>query len=479
MSTLKSKLVCASVLLLTGACSSSNNNGSTTQPSGNGGASSAGTDGGSSADSGTGAPDTSCPVVVKESDCDPTIRPFVFVHGTYGSGDNFAHVAALLGSNGYCQDQIVGVEYNSLGDQPGSNGAIDKVVDDILAKTGATQVDLAGHSQGTAHCGTYLSDPTHAAKVAHYINFSGSPAVGYVATLSLSSQHDLGMTPHHATGNNVKTVTFEHQDHFAVAASTDSFVEVYKYLQGKDPQYTTVQCGEPEITIAGIAESFADNVPQLGSLEIRVMTDTPRQDTAPLLKLDAPDSTGHFGPIKLKRNVAYEIKGFDASGTLIGYQYFTPFKRSNYLVRLLTPSANSLIASASTDRWIRGPNHTAIVFRWAGGAFRQDLGASLKIDGNEILTDGNAGAGAFSVANLNGGVVAIFSSDGNLNKKSDLTLYDNGPFLAFTDVYIPDDSPKLVDIEFTPGSEEPAVSNTHVKVSNWPSDQAQILVMFQ
>ena len=57
-----------------------------------------------------------CPVVVKDADCDKTLRPFVFVHGTYGSGDNFAHVAALLASNGYCPERIVAVEYNSLGD---------------------------------------------------------------------------------------------------------------------------------------------------------------------------------------------------------------------------------------------------------------------------------------------------------------------------------------------------------------------------
>src|SRR5262249_23216878 len=128
-----------------------------------------------------------CPVVVKDEDCDKTQRPFVFVHGTYGSGDNFAHVAALLGSNGFCQDRIIAVEYNSLGDKPGENGSIDGAIDAILQQTGATQVDLAGHSQGTAHCKVYLGDPAHAAKVAHYINFSGVGAVpNDVETLSLS-----------------------------------------------------------------------------------------------------------------------------------------------------------------------------------------------------------------------------------------------------------------------------------------------------
>ncbi len=89
-------------------------------------------------------PPDACGVVVKDADCDKTLRPFVFVHGTYGSGDNFAHVAALLTSNGYCPDHIVAAEYNSLGDQPGADctapntpqgcGKIDAVVDAVLAK---------------------------------------------------------------------------------------------------------------------------------------------------------------------------------------------------------------------------------------------------------------------------------------------------------------------------------------------------------
>jgi hypothetical protein len=36
-----------------------------------------------------------CPISVADADCDRSLRPFVFVHGTLGSGDNFAHVARL------------------------------------------------------------------------------------------------------------------------------------------------------------------------------------------------------------------------------------------------------------------------------------------------------------------------------------------------------------------------------------------------
>lgn len=423
------------------------------------------------------ADDGSCPVVVADAACDQSQRPFVFVHGTFGSGDNFSHVARLLGSNGFCQDRIIAVEYNSLGDSPVTNGDLDAAIDDVLDRTGFTQVDLAGHSQGTRHCGDYLQDPAHAAKVAHYINFSGSPDVGDVPTLSLSSLHDLRNTPHHATGNNVTEVTLTDEDHFAVAASTRSFVELYRYLRGEDPQYTEVQCGEKMITIEGIAESFADNDPVAGMLEIREIGDDPRAAGPPVATLTS-DADGHFGPVQLKRDAVYEFKGFDEDGALVGYQYFTPFWRSNYLVRLLSPSPNPAIRAASTDLVVRDAGHAALIGRWDGGAFRQDLGASLTIDGSEVLTSENAGELAFENPVLDGGVVGFFMYDDNLNQATDLGLVASAPFLSFTDVFMDATEPAFIDVSFTAGSEDESVERS-LRIPNWPSDDALLLVFFQ
>jgi pimeloyl-ACP methyl ester carboxylesterase len=419
-----------------------------------------------------------CPVVVADADCDQSQRPFVFVHGTFGSGDNFAHVARLLGSNGFCQDRIIAIDYNSLGDEPGTNGQLDAAIDQVLAATGFTQVDLAGHSQGTRHCGEYLSDPAHAAKVAHYINFSGSPDVGDVETLSISSEHDLGNTPHHATGTNVTEFTLVDEDHFAVAASTRSFIELYRYLRGEDPLYTEVQCGEEMVTVEGVAESFADNVPQTGTIEVREVGDTPRAAAEPLYTL-TPDADGHFGPIELKRDAFYEFEGTDAQGALVGYQYFTPFKRSNRLVRLLSPSPNPLIAGASTDLVVRGPGHAALIARWDGGGFREDLGASLKIDGMEVLTSENAGAEALSQPALGGGVVGFFMYDANTNGETDLGLVASAPFLSFTDVFVDAAEPRFIDVSFTAGSEDESIVEQKLRISNWPSDDALLLMVLQ
>jgi len=430
--------------------------------------------------SGSGSGGTlSCPVVIADADCDRTQRPFVFVHGTFGSGDNFSHVARLLGSNGFCQDRIVAVEYNSLGDAPGANGQLDAAIDQVLAATGFSQVDLAGHSQGTRHCAEYLNaDPAQAAKVANYINFSGSPDVGAVRTLSISSERDLGNTPHHATGSNVTTVTLADEDHFAVAASTRAFVALYRYLRGEDPEYTEVQCGEEMVSVEGVAESFADNVPNPGRIEVRELSDAPRAVEAPVLTA-RPDADGRFGPFRLKRDALYEFKGFDASGDLVGYQYFTPFKRSNRLVRLLSPSPNPAIAGASTDNVVRAPGHTALIGRWDGGGFRQDLGASLTVDGTEVLTSANAGDDAMALPALDGGVVGFFMYDADTNGRTDLGLVTSAPFLSFTDVFLSAAEPRFIEVRFTAGSEDPAVVDRTLRIPNWPSSDALILMMFQ
>ena len=491
-----------------------------------------------------------------------TQRPFVFVHGTYGSGDNFENIASLLASNGFCADHIVAVEYNSLGDSPGVDctgpntppgcGKIDAAVNAILAKFPQfTQVDLAGHSQGTEHCGNYIGAGgvgAHANKVAHYINFSGVPERGrrsdpepLVAARSRRhassrdgnvglrvrrggrrrlgghrsgwrahcgergrrqrSDRRRGTTPRSdatatdaaveggddrgaAPACNVIQYTFVHQDHFAVAASKGSFIQVYKYLKGKEPQYTDVQCGDDPVTVEGLSETFADNTPALGKIELRKVT-TPRADGAPD-QVIMPDATGHFLLTNVSRNVAYEFAGYDAMNNLIGYQYFTPFKRSNRLLRLLSPASQAdgsgvggEIADLSTNKANRSVKSSTVIVRWAGGAFRQDLGATLTVDGNNVLTSDNSGANAFMTSSLGGGVVGLFLEDKNNNGKSDLGLVDSAPFIAFTDVFIDATTPAFVQFSFTPGIEDTDTVNNMAVFSNYPSKPALINVFFQ
>lgn len=90
-----------------------------------------------------------------------TPRPVVLVHGTSGGAvTNWATYGPLLHNEGYC---VFALTYGALPDQPwpiselGGLSDITEVsvpqvgefIDRVLAATGAEQVDLVGHSQGT------------------------------------------------------------------------------------------------------------------------------------------------------------------------------------------------------------------------------------------------------------------------------------------------------------------------------------------
>ena len=411
-------------------------------------------------------PDTTssaCAVEVRDADCDKSQRPIVFVHGTYGSGDNIANVALLFGSNGFCQDRFVAVEYNSLGGNPQSK--LDGLIDKVLAASGQDKVELMGHSQGTRHCYDYLADPVHAAKVAHYVHLAGgarpAPPAG-VPTLSISSNSDTLLGAAGVTGAD-RTVVLETQDHFAAAASTDTFVAIHSYLRGEEPKYREVQCGEPMVTLEGISESFADNIPAAGTLELQVLGDSPRDRAAPSATITI-GADGAVQPFQVQRLVAYEFRALDAAGVQVGHQYFAPFKRSNRLLRFLSPSKG--LARIVTDAVVKDDRHVAMVARYVGGAFRKDLGDSLTADGVEILND------AIAVAATS--TVGLFLFDANLNGQTEggaLTAYASTPFVKGSDVFLAATTPRFIEMKF---------NGKTLKIPNWPSaSEGQTLLMFQ
>jgi pimeloyl-ACP methyl ester carboxylesterase len=473
----------AVLLMVAGAACSDDDGHVENKPSGaegdgkDGGGTGTSSDSGASSDAGGGehdggkhasgmpAPELTCERVVSDSDCDKTLRPIVFVHGTFGSATEISNTALLFGSNGYCQDRFVAVEYNSLGGNPEEQ--LEALIDKVLADTGFDQVDLAGHSQGTRHACTYLSDETRRAKVAHYLNISGG-CDGYgIPTFSLSSENDLMGTPHHAMGDNVEQVTLVDEDHVALSGSKLGFSAMYKYLVGKDPKYTDVQCGDETIVLDGKSVTFGDNEPVAGS-SIDVFDvdelDDPRERGNPELTITTDDA-GHFHT-ELKRGVRYEFRVNAADGSLLGYGYHAAFKRSDYLMRFLSASTNPVVAGASTDVVVRNPNHAGVVGRYVAGAFRKDWGNSLKFDGVEVLTDDNAPRSA--------SVVGLFMYDANENGKSDLgAVLPNGSFLLGTDVFLDASEPRWIDVEWT--NEEG--STAYLKIPNWPSTDNLISIV--
>jgi triacylglycerol esterase/lipase EstA (alpha/beta hydrolase family) len=82
--------------------------------------------------------------------CKPTAvhpYPVVLVHGTFENQAMWAALSPKIKAAGYC---VYALDYgnNATGDIPTSAGQLGHFVDQVLAQTGASKVDLVGHSQG-------------------------------------------------------------------------------------------------------------------------------------------------------------------------------------------------------------------------------------------------------------------------------------------------------------------------------------------
>jgi triacylglycerol esterase/lipase EstA (alpha/beta hydrolase family) len=134
------------------------------------------------------APDLD-PIGANVASCRPSAahpRPVVLVHGTFENRyDNWASLSPRLRLAGYCVFALdYGVDRTSvLGAPPGvkgtgdiraSSGELAAFVDRVLASTGATKVDLVGHSQGGLLARQYLKYDGGATKVARVVTLGST-----------------------------------------------------------------------------------------------------------------------------------------------------------------------------------------------------------------------------------------------------------------------------------------------------------------
>jgi hypothetical protein len=258
-------------------------------------------------------------------------------------------------------------------------------------------------------------------------------------------------------------VVFEEKDHFAVAASDDSFAAIYKYLRGEDPKYTSIQCGEKMVTLEAKVESFADNVIPVGATVEMYELGGDSRRRGPPVQTFTVGQDGVIGPWQAKRLQQYEFRALDPSGKVVGRQYISPFKRSNRWIRFLSPSDG--VGAIATNPIVAADGHSVVIGRSYKGAFRKDLGDSLKVNGTEVLAD--------EFANAKSATVGLFLFDANQNGASDggsLSAYEGLPFMRGTDVFMTASPPGFIDLEY---------NGTAMRVPNWPSaPEGPLFVVF-
>jgi triacylglycerol esterase/lipase EstA (alpha/beta hydrolase family) len=106
--------------------------------------------------------------------------PVVLVHGTAeNQDDNWQALSPLLADQGYCVYSFnyggpAGSPIQGLGDIPTSAGQLSSFVNQVLASTGASKVDIVGHSQGGMMPRYYLKFLGGASKVSTLVGLSPS-----------------------------------------------------------------------------------------------------------------------------------------------------------------------------------------------------------------------------------------------------------------------------------------------------------------
>src|SRR5438876_7268558 len=262
-------------------------------------------------------------------------RPVLFVHGFESAGSNFASQEMRFESNGYPRSWVDEIDYNStaaVGNKTEVNKQIDEAIAALKQRTGKSQVDLIGHSEGTSVSYSYLTEGAKAAErranVAAYANMDGQQKNPGVRTLALWAERSGPTGPEGRHMEGAENVTIPNQTHVQSSTSTQSFEQVYTFFRGKLPAHDIVP-QKGEILLAGKALEFPQNTGLLGdTVQIwPVNVNGARATATPLASIlitDGSTGGGRWGPVAGKAGQRYEFAVLKPDAKTI-HVYMEPF----------------------------------------------------------------------------------------------------------------------------------------------------------
>ena len=404
--------------------------------------------------------------------------PVIFVHGQFGSAQQFETNAMRFTSNGYPDDRLFAYEYDtniSTNDTAIAN--LDGFIADVKAETGASQVDILAHSRGTTVMHSYLSTPARAATVRRYVNFDGRTSAtqpGGVPTLAVWGEGDQTRAIGGATN-----VYFPNKSHTEVTTSREAFAKVYEFLTGDKPKAKDVRPEAPgDVTVTGRVTVFPANAGDAGAL-LEVFKVDPatgaREPGGPLHSVAiGPD--GSFGPLAINGEDHYEFSVSNAGEPTI-HNYPEPFERDDHFYRVQTAPALQPFIEA-------GPNHTDIAVirmrEWRGDQADAAFNDRLEFNGLNVINP--------AIAPRARRVLAVFNfdknSDGVTDTSASLSPFNAISFLTGVDNYLPasPDASGTIAVKETMRAIRSPADRRHtetINVPNWPSDTDQVSVYFK
>src|ERR1700730_3703685 len=237
-------------------------------------------------------------------------RPVLFVHGFESAGSNFASQAMRFESNDYPTSWVMELDYNSTRattDKTEVDEQIDAAIATLRQRTGKSQVDVIGHSEGTSVMYSYLTEGEKAAQrrasVAAYANMDGQEKNPGVRTLALWAGRcgDATCSKPERHMEGAENVTIPNATHAQTSTSADTFLQVFQFFRGKLPAHDIVP-QKGKILLAGKALEFPQNTGLIGdTVEIwPVNFSGARTTTTPIASIpiaDGSEAGGAWGPV--------------------------------------------------------------------------------------------------------------------------------------------------------------------------------------
>jgi hypothetical protein len=403
--------------------------------------------------------------------------PVLFVHGFESAGSNFASQAMRFESNSYPTSWIDELDYNSTA-ATSSQTEVDKQIDEAITtlkqRTGQSQVEVIGHSEGTSVMFKYLTEGEMAAQrkanVARYVNMDGQESNPGVPTLALWAGRcgtaTCSKPERHMEG--AENVTIPNATHVQTSTSAQSFLQVFKFFRGKLPRHDIVpQRGT--IQLAGRALEFPQNTGLAGdTVQIwPVGSNGARSTKTPLASIaitDASEGGGGWGPVAAKPGQRYEFALVKPSGKTI-HVYMEPFVRSDYAIRLLGS------APIEQDTGKSPKSSGAVMIRyeeyWGNQPGEND---ELLINGLEVCTA--------ALCPYSKEVNAYFAF--NWEGKEETTLKEEPalsalPFLQAAQVFVPASSPPNATVHYQLKSRLGGGLRT-LNIPNWEGTTDQVTI---
>lgn len=389
--------------------------------------------------------------------------PIIFVHGFLASGDTYEKQTKRFTSNGYSLADLYTFDWNSLGGTT-TQQDLDKLVNEVLAKTGQTQVDLVGHSAGTSVVQTYLA--AHPTKVKHLVLLAGFPpnAQGATPILNIYSSFDfIASNGRDVTGGT--NVKYNDKDHYQVATCTETFTAMYKFFNDNAVPTNTEPTIESDIILSGKAGFFGENI-----FKENTVIEIYKLDPATGFRTGAnpnftfyTDAKGFWGPFRAEANFYYEFVVYDnIAGSRKVHYYREPFIRSDKLIYLRTFPTGISIAGLFLAALPKDDNQSVTAFFGASQAAvaARDV---LILDGNTLSTT--------TFCSKENTTIALFTYDDNKNKTTDMTsiaAFNAFPFLKGADIYFPTINKQTITMSF---------NNRVLKATNWKSNSEGVNVM--